>query len=410
MQDKDKKKQKKFAFRTIPATLFMLALAALIVLAGYTFLAARHGFTGDDLIESIVGNLIGVLASFTLFDILYNKLTQDEYTRETSQQITRTLMGEPEVLDSFSEEDRKHFLYSTLSSILKDEDAVDMLSGNMEKYFDRARGARIRRFFDYTINLDPQLTQEYLDAGFPGAEEGMYYLIDEELKFDVKYLEQRDENFAGREVSIGFAYDKKSLDAGLLETGQDADFSRCIFNEDLVIRQEAKDFIEAIPEDKLADFIDSVFVPILRIDNSEDDEDKRQFEVDRKPNGLVLRFLLDFDHDAMEHTVSIYFKMPRLWNTIFEVTLVDPTKEPHIKLKYKAGMDVTMYSYLNKETAANAGACIERAGLYDLAIKNEWIYPKSGVVFHIRKKEIKKIEKVLPETAGAAHTAPGTVL
>ncbi len=34
---------------------------------------------------------------------------------------------------------------------------------------------------------------------------------------------------------------------------------------------------------------------------------------------------------------------------------------------------------------ANVGACIQRAGLYDIAIKDEWIYPKSGVIFHIKK-------------------------
>ena len=107
----------------------------------------------------------------------------------------------------------------------------------------------------------------------------------------------------------------------------------------------------------------------------------------RKSNGFILKFKLDFDRNEAsgEHLVSIYFKMPRVWNSIFEVTLVDPTKEPHIKLKYKNGMDVTMYSYLNKESTANVGACIQRAGLYDIAIKDEWIYPKSGVIFHIKK-------------------------
>ena len=72
--------------------------------------------------------------------------------------------------------------------MIKDEDAVDMLSTNMEKYFDRARGARIRKMFDYTINLEPNLTEEYVKAGFPGATDGKYYLIDEELKFSVKCL------------------------------------------------------------------------------------------------------------------------------------------------------------------------------------------------------------------------------
>ena len=83
------------------------------------YLALKNGYTIDDLIDNIVGNLIGVLAAFLLFDILNNKLTQDAYARETSQQITKTLMGEPEILDSFSDEDKKTFLKSTISSMIR---------------------------------------------------------------------------------------------------------------------------------------------------------------------------------------------------------------------------------------------------------------------------------------------------
>ena len=75
------------------------------------------------------------------------------------------------------------------------------------------------------------------------------------------------------------------------------------------------------------------------------------------------------------------------WDHIFEVTLVDPTKNPHIKLKYKSDMDVTMYSYLNKEDQSNAGAFVKRADLYEISIKDEWVYPKSGALFHIRRKK-----------------------
>lgn len=170
--------------------------------------------------------------------------------------------------------------------------------------------------------------------------------------------------------------------------GRDADFSSCIFNEDLVIEPAAIRYIDSIPSDKVMDVINNLFVPILRIDNS-DNEENNLIAVERKNNGIILKFKVNYDDskEINEHAVSIYFKMPRVWNTVFEVTLVDPTKEPHIKLKYKSSMDVTMYSYLNKENEANLGACIQRAGIYDIAIKDEWIYPKSGVVFCIKKKE-----------------------
>lgn len=384
--EKERKKGIKGAWS---ATVICFLVAAVVIFLGYSILAVFRGYELLDFVDSVVGNLIGVFGGYCVFDILYNKLTQEEQTRATSQQITRTLMGEPEILDAFEDGDKKNFLKSTLASIVKDVDAEDMLVTNMEKYFDRARGARIRKFFDYTINLDSKLTQEYIDAGFPGAAEEKYFLIDEEIKFNVKYLSQCNEIYTRDVVCIGFAYDKKSLDAGLLETGTDADFSQCIFNEDLIVEPDVIEYINKIPPDKIKEVINSLFMPILRIDNSEDAEDESGFEVERKDNGLLLKFRLNYDRKEgiNEHSVSIYFKMPRVWNSIFEVTLVDPTKEPHIKLKYKSGMDVTMYSYLNKEAQSNSGACIQRAGLYDIAIKDEWIYPKSGVVFNIKKKE-----------------------
>ena len=205
------------------------------------------------------------------------------------------------------------------------------------------------------------------------------------MKFTVKYLSKLDVNYTGDDICIGFAYDKKSLDSGLLEDGKDADFSKCIFNEDLVITQEAVKFINSLEEEKVRDVINDLFVPTLWVDGDGGREEDL-VEVERKQNGLIFKFKLDYDRTAKEHSVRVYFKMPRLWNHIFEVTLVDPTKNPHIKLKYKSDMDVTMYSYLNKEDQSNVGAYITRADLYEISIKDEWIYPKSGVLFHIMRK------------------------
>jgi hypothetical protein len=91
--DNQKQKKKKSVMDTLSATMVLVLIALLLVFVGYTYLALKNGYTLDDLIDNIVGNLIGVLAAFLLFDILNNKLTQDAYARETSQQITKTLMG-----------------------------------------------------------------------------------------------------------------------------------------------------------------------------------------------------------------------------------------------------------------------------------------------------------------------------
>ena len=148
---------------------------------------------------------------------------------------------------------------------------------------------------------------------------------------------------------------------------------------------EAIKYINSIPNDEITSVINDLFVPTLWVDGDGGREEDL-VEVERKQNGLIFKFRLDYDKTSMEHIVRIYFKMPRLWDHIFEVTLVDPTKNPHIKLKYKSDMDVTMYSYLNKEDQSNAGAFIKRADLYEISIKDEWVYPKSGALFHIRRK------------------------
>ena len=381
--DNNKKQNSKITW-TATAMCFLVAFT--IIILGYTYMIItdpNYGFR--DFVDSIVGNLIGVLAGFCVFDILYNKLTQDAYAKETSQQIAKTIMGDPETLDAFSDDDKKNFLKSTLVSMVRDDDAVDLLTTNMSKYFDGARSSRIRKMFDYTITLDNILSPEYEKKGFPGWDDNSYFFLDEELKFTVKYLSKLDVNYTGEDICIGFAYDKKSLDSGLLEDGNDADFSKCIFNEDLVITQEAVRFINSLDDDKVRDVINDLFVPTLWVDGDGGREEDL-VEVERKKNGLIFKFKLDYDRTAKEHSVRVYFKMPRLWNHIFEVTLVDPTKNPHIKLKYKSDMDVTMYSYLNKEDQSNVGAYITRADLYEISIKDEWIYPKSGVLFHIMRK------------------------
>lgn len=388
MNNSDKNKKTNINSKiTWTATAMCFLVAVIIIISGYVFMLVtdpNYGFR--DFVDSVVGNLIGVLAGFCVFDILYNKLTQDAYARETSQQIAKTLMGDPETMDAFSEEDKKAFLKSTLVSMLRDDDAVDLLTTNMGKYFDGAKSARIRKAFDYIITIEDKLTPDYETYDFPGLKENMYFLLDEEFKFTVKYLSGNDANFSGDYVCLGFAYDKRSLDSGLLEDGKDADFSKCIFNEDLVVTPEAIKYINSIPNDEVTAVINALFVPTLWVDGDGGREEDL-VEVERKQNGLIFKFKLEYDKTRMEHDVRIYFKMPRLWEHIFEVTLVDPTKNPHIKLKYKSDMDVTMYSYLNKEDQSNAGAFVKRADLYEISIKDEWVYPKSGVLFHIRRKK-----------------------
>ncbi|MBR1853924.1 MAG: hypothetical protein IJ794_12415 [Lachnospiraceae bacterium] len=378
---KQETKDRKSASRKIvvEATAIMILLALVLVIVGYSFLHFYFKYELQDLLSDVVGNLIGVLAAFLLFDILYNQLTQDAYSRETSQQITKTLMGDSETLDVFSDEDKKAFLVSTIRSILKDEDAVDVVVGNISKYFSDMQTTRIRKSFNYTITLTTELPNEY--KCLPGCED--YYYVQENLNYEVKYFSEEQKNLNSKSVCIGFSFDKLSLDAGLMESDSDPAFAKCIFNESLDITKEAVKYLRSLSGDELKEKFNAIFTPTIKIDKAYGDLE----HVEVRDGGILAEYKVDYDYRALEHAVRIIFHMPKMWGSLFEVTLVDPTKDPKITFDYMPGkMDVTMYSYLNKGDESNEGAYETRNGLYDVAIKDEWIYPKSGIVFTVKKK------------------------
>ena len=380
-QDNPKKEKTPHRKVIIEATGILVLIALILVILGYSFLKIYYRYGISDLVSDVVGNLIGVLAAFLLFDILYNQLTQDAYTKETSQQITKTLMGDPATLDAFSDEDKQAFLVSTIKSLMRDEDAVDMIVGNMKKYFAGAKNARIRKSFDYTITLTSEFPKAYLN--FPGVTDGEYFYVQENLNYEVKYLSGSDENLCHKDVKIGFSFDKRSLDSGLLESESDPEFAKCIFNESLEITREAINYLRGLSESELKTVFDNLFTAVLKVDGKTGTLDK----VTVRDGGIVATYKIDYETNKDEHSIRVIFHMPRLWDSIFEVTLVDPTKDPKVMFDYMPEkMDVTMYSYLNKGNESNDGAYEQQNGLYDIAIKDEWIYPKSGIVFFVKKK------------------------
>ena len=80
-QDNPKKEKTPHRKVIIEATGILVLIALILVILGYSFLKIYYRYGISDLISDVVGNLIGVLAAFLLFDILYNQLTQDAYTK-----------------------------------------------------------------------------------------------------------------------------------------------------------------------------------------------------------------------------------------------------------------------------------------------------------------------------------------
>ncbi len=365
----------------IQSTTILILFALILVIGGYIFLKVKYGYEPKDLLLDIVGNLIGVLAAFVLFDILYNTLTQEAISKETSQHITKTLMGDPETMDAFSDDDKKQFMRSTLRSIVKDEMVVDMLMNNVNNYVDGINVLRIRNSFDYNITAATSLSDSC--RLLPGHDN--YFYVQEVLNYEIKCVAKEHSKLRSKTVMFGFAFDKFSLDKGLLERGNN-DFDDCIFNEALDITKEDIAFFRNLSNsrEELKKVFQEMFTPTLKIDNGYGE----LTDVEVRNTGIIVKYNVEYDTSLLDHTVRIIFHMPKKWGTLFEITLVDPTRSPRIIFDFDPdNMEVTMYSYLNKGDESNGGAYEERNGIYDISINDEWIYPKSGIVFMVNKKK-----------------------
>ncbi|MDE6404542.1 MAG: hypothetical protein K2M20_02685, partial [Lachnospiraceae bacterium] len=104
--------------------------------------------------------------------------------------------------------------------------------------------------------------------------------------------------------------------------------------------------------------------------------------------GFICVFDVGHDITAKEHVVRIIFHMPRKWDSLLEIVLVDPTKAPKIFVSYQEDtMEVDMFSFLSKCEESSLKVAHEHLnGIYDISTNNDWLYPISGAVFRVRKR------------------------
>ena len=87
-------------------------------------------FSFLNLIKDVIGNLMGVLVAFLIFDIAHTKMTKDSYVREISEQILDTLRYHPEVLELYENNQKKTFVNAFIDSIVNDVDVAEMINEN----------------------------------------------------------------------------------------------------------------------------------------------------------------------------------------------------------------------------------------------------------------------------------------
>lgn len=336
-------------------------------------------FSSGEFIVNVINNIIGIIPPILIFDFFNEKLSRDASAVEMSNHITETLMSNPEMLELFTLEQRKDFIYSTISSIVKEPDAVEMINDRLVNYLSANTEYRLRKEFDYDFELSESLPSAY---GEILSNKEDYFYVQEKLHYKVKNLSRAANNTDTREIRIGFVFDNKSLDNVLREKGVDSDFDKCIFRESLDVKKEDIESLRAAVIDI------EKFQKIFRLDLQIDSCKAKIMDVIVKEDGIVCKMFVEHDISAMEHSVRIIFHMPKRWDSILEVALVDPTKAPKISVSYPEDvMNVEMFSFLSKGEESSLEVAHEHLnGIYDIAINHEWIYPISGMVFSVNKK------------------------
>lgn len=337
-------------------------------------------FTKDEFVVNLLYNISGILPPILIFDFFNEKLSSDAKAAEMSNKITETLMSTPETMSLFTYEQRKNFIKSTIASIVDDDDVTEMINGNLQKYLFREKDFRIRTEFDYDFELNSTLPMVY-DSVLKNPKN--YFHVQQKLHYKVRYLSNESNNVTSNMIKIVFMFDNTGLDSVLRESKTVDLFNNCIFREILDITPEDAENIKNIAKDK--EMFIKLFKPNVQIDRFNGVLEN----VEVYDNGIVCWFNIDHDCNVEEHSIRIIFQMPKKWGSILEVALVDPTKAPSISLSYpEESMEVDMYSFLNKGVETSIEGSHENLnGIYEISIRDEWIYPVSGITFNVNRKE-----------------------
>lgn len=389
-----RKRTKNYGF-----TILYLAVFIMIVIGEAILFVMDENATLWNLFQGMLENLVGVLAAFLVFDIAQEKLNKDTYAAEISEQILETMMYNPEIIDLYENDQKKTFINSFVKSVVKDDDMNEMIRSYLKNYLlskndlmdnkdVKARDCRIRTAFSYRFVLESERTNAFKSLPTTSEQES-YFFVQEELNYTVKYLTDKGSKLSGKQVRFGLVYDNRILDGVLRDSHSYNAFANCIFRENLEIEDIDKAYIES-KETKQEDIL-KIFRPYIVIDGNKGINATVEIARDAsgKAYGIVFVFDIEYDRESTMHDVGIIFHMPKKWNSILEVCIVDPTKDPMISLSYNEDhMDIEMYSFLNKNDNSSVDNSLEADnGIFSISISNEWVFPISGMAFHIKRKE-----------------------
>jgi hypothetical protein len=350
----------------------MLALITLVFWAVFLvikiWIAKSRGseFDFSTVLDGILDNLLGVIPPIIIFNFAYEYFTQDYMSEEMSEQITQTLMSDPRAIARFDKEAKETFVYTTLLSMLKEEQGK-MVYGMIKPYLHC--DYNIRKFFKYKF-----IISEYTkDSIFPREE---YLRIQEKLTYKKYYMTS---NSFERRFKIGFFIEDVELDSALKN-------HQFLFREDLKIQKKELDKLISLDTTQKKAFVLQGMRMKVFINNNEAELENVIID----DTGILLEMnCMDEPDESFfqkEVTIEVGFMMPMLKsNCKIFASISEPTYSPNIELSYPEDkFKVTMLPFLNGNTLSKDAMHYD--GICEIAIHDEWIMPMSGVAFLINAK------------------------
>lgn len=366
------------------AMLMLFIMTGLIMLALLLCKIFIFGLSANEFLDNVIGNMLGILPPILIFNFAYERITRESTSAEISEQITDTLMSNPETVELFSREQRINFINATIASLVND-DEEKMVQGAIEPYLDSSYNVKNSYFYEFLI----------LDIGDNLIfHKDKYMMVHENLEYDRTFVNNDDETNMPQRFKVGFFVDIEGLDKQLRETkfnrntapntnvknvDKDPEIP-FIFREKLQIDIAEFDKLSKLDEQQKYSFIEKFIGLSVLIDH------KKAQIVSIQVNANDIEIELSSSHqiNQKKHKVEIAFEMPQLRNrSEILVSINEPTKAPRIVLTYpKEAMHVSVFPFLNDGSESLVENVLQKeSGRCSIYMQDCWIYPGSGVIF-----------------------------
>ena len=368
----NQEKRKKIRRRSKKRAVIMLAAATaviwLLILLVKIILAHANGESVDfgAILDGIGDNILGILPPLILIDFAFESVTQDYVSEEISEQITGTLMSNPETIRLFDDETKRSFLNATISTLAthgpdEEEMAISAIAPYVKSQYN------LRKNFDYNITLLHDPISDLFDAAH-------YITVKETLSYSKHYIATDP---LGSTFHIGFFASNSDLDKHL--RGQDF-----LFREGLTIRPEELEKLSTMTDAQKREFVTQNMQLTVTIERH-----KCQItDVAIDSDGIIVAFHSEHDPGLDTLFIKTAFCMPQLkTEKTFLVSISEPAYDVSIRFDYpRSTHRVEMYPFFGDSGDALVEDSNFGVGSYEICIRDKWVYPMSGIVFAIEPK------------------------